>query len=141
MAGLAGSIVETKQAVEDAERRIEAAEASKILEEAFLMQELSGITAEAARGVGIIRGAAGVRGFKSTSGSALARSAELIRGGRRESESAIQASVLRRHGLAQEQVSARSAGNAALASGVIKGVGEFAKLAAGGVGGGAIGSI
>jgi len=110
---MAGAIMGAKSASEKAAFEMAAAETSKILEAAFFDEEVGGIIAESARLVGASEAEAGVRGVKSTTGTAAARTAEIRSAGRRELRTAAQETVLTRHGFAQAGRRAERAGRAA----------------------------
>ena len=147
---IVGSISASRDAEASAHEKAVAAETSKILEAAFFDDEVGGIIAESARLVGAAEAEAGVRGVKSTTGTAAARVAEIRRAGTREIRTAAQESVIVRHGLSQaglrakrEGSAARSQGGLAVAGGVLGGIsslysgaatGKFGKTASDWVG-------
>ena len=114
---MAGSIEGASAQSESAAAKMAAAETSRILEAAFFDEEVGGIIAESARLVGAAEAEAGVRGVKSTTGTAATRIAEIRAAGRRELRTAAQETVLTRHGFTQASKSAELAGRAARVQG------------------------
>ena len=126
--GMVGSIVgavRQGQAAVDAEA---AARTSKILEAAFFDDEVNSIIAESARLVGGAEAEAGVRGVKSTTGTAATRVAEIRMAGQRELRTAAQETVLTQHGFEQDIHKAKIAGKAARTSGILAALGGSAQV-------------
>ena len=135
---IGGSLMGTASANKAAAAEIQAAETSKILEAAFFDEEVGGIIAESARLVGAAEAEAGVRGVKSTTGSALARVAEIRRAGNRELLTAAQETVLTRHGFdqaakraAERAREARIQGGLAVAGFTVQGASSMMRAKAG----------
>ncbi len=120
---MAGSILGGLSQREAAIAEVRAAETSRVLEAAFFDEEVGSIIAESARLVGASEAEAGVRGVKSTTGTAATRTAEIRMAGHRELRTAAQETVLTRHGFAQASKSAERAGRSAMIQGALGGAG------------------
>lgn len=114
---MVGSILGGLSQREAAIAEVRAAETSRVLEAAFFDEEVGSIIAESARLVGASEAEAGVRGVKSTTGTAAARTAEIRMAGRRELRTAAQETVLTRHGFEQASKSAERVGRSAMIQG------------------------
>ena len=115
--GVGSAVAGATGSAAEARAKVRAAETSKILEAAFFDDEVNGIIAESARLVGKVRAEAGVRGVKSTTGTAAERVAEVRRAETRELRTAAQESVITRYGFTQAGLSAKRAGKAATVQG------------------------
>ncbi len=120
---MVGSILGGFQQREAAAHQMAAAETSRVLEAAFFDDEVGSIIAESARLVGAAEAEAGVRGVKSTTGTAATRTAEIRMAGRRELRTAAQETVLTRHGFEQASKSAERTGRSAMIQGALGGAG------------------
>ncbi len=114
---MVGSALKAHGQSQSAAAQLRAAETSRILEAAFFDEEVDGIIAESARLVGAAEAEAGIRGVKSTTGTAAARVAEIRSAGRRELRTAAQKTVLKRHEFAQAGARARRSGSSAAIQG------------------------
>jgi len=133
--GMAGSAMRAFGQSQSAAAEVRAAETSRVLEAAFFDEEVGGLIAESARLVGASEAEAGVRGVKSTTGTAAARTAEIRSAGLRELRTAAQKTVLTRHGFTQAGQRAERTGRAAViqgglavAGGAISGLTEMSKI-------------
>ncbi len=121
---MAGSVYGAAQGGLAAADAARAAVTSGILEAAFFDDEVGGIIAESARLVGAAEAEAGIRGVKSTTGTAASRVAEIRMAGRRELRTAAQETVLTRHGLMQARSRAVREGTSAIVQGGLSAVGS-----------------
>lgn len=135
ISGMAGSALRAHGQSQSAAAEARAAETSRVLEAAFFDEEVGSIIAESARLVGAAEAEAGVRGVKSTTGTAAARTAEIRMAGRRELRTAAQETVLTRHGFAQAGQRAERAGRSAaiqgglaVTGGAISGLTKMSKI-------------
>ena len=135
ISGIAGSAMRAHGQGQSAIAEVRAAETSRILEAAFFDDEVGGIIAESARLVGAAEAEAGVRGVKSTTGTAAVRTAEIRMAGLRELRTAAQKTVLTRHGFAQAGQRAERAGRSAaiqgglsMVGGAISGITKMSKI-------------
>jgi len=135
VSGMAGSAMRAHGQSQSAAAEVRAAETSRVLEAAFFDEEVGGLIAESARLVGASEAEAGVRGVKSTTGTAAARTAEIRSAGLRELRTAAQKTVLTRHGFTQAGQRAERTGRAAViqgglavAGGAISGLTEMSKI-------------
>ena len=120
---MVGSILGGLSKREAAIAEVRAAETSRVLEAAFFDEEVGSIIAESARLVGAAEAEAGVRGVKSTTGTAATRIAEIRMAGRRELRTAAQETVLTRHGFSQASKSAERTARSAIVQGALGGAG------------------
>ena len=116
---MVGSILGGLGQQEAAAHQMAAAETSRVLEAAFFDEEVGSIIAESARLVGAAEAEAGVRGVKSTTGTAATRIAGIRMAGRRELRTAAQETVLTRHGFEQASKSAERTGRSAMIQGAL----------------------